>query len=206
MMKQLMGWAALLCGAAASTGAQAEACWNQRAVEAAQIREFDIMLMVSALRCQVKGTDFVADYNRFVTGHKTTLVSVNDEIRAHLNVEMGGKAALDAYDRLSTSMANRYGNGGGMEEDCEGLRAIAVNAAASGAESTRALLLAHAQRVGVDPALAGGRCAVLVAENQAAVPAPAPVARIATAEPVPFQTAAAVAASVSVPAPAVLAH
>lgn len=177
-MKKLVGWAALLCGMTANTGAGAATCWDQRSTEAAQIREFDIMLMVSALRCQVKGTDFVADYNRFVTGNKPVLVAVNDELRRHFNEELGGKAALDAYDQMSTAMANHYGNGGGMDEDCDALRAIVV--AATGMESSRDFLLANAQRVGVDPVLAGGRCAVVVAAASIAV---APVARIVTAEP-----------------------
>lgn len=173
---------------AGNTGAQAQSCWDQQAVEAAQIREFDIMLMVSALRCQVKGVDFVADYNRFVVGNKAVLVGANDQIRGHFNTAMGGKAALDAYDQMSTAMANRYGNGG-VSDDCETLRAIATGATVATPESTRAFLLANAQRVGMDPALSGGRCAMLVA---AAPVAPAPVVPVAIApvEALPVQIAA----------------
>lgn len=191
-MKRIIGWVALASGMMASTGAQAASCWDQRAVEAAQIHEFDIMLMVAALRCQVKGTDFVPDYNRFVSGNRAALVGANDEIRAHLNAGMGGKAALDAYDHISTAMANRYGNGGGVYEDCAGMRGLIVNATPAGAaDATRAFLVANAQRVGVDPELDGGRCpVVVVAENRAALPA-FPATRMVTAEPMPVPAAAA---------------
>lgn len=145
------------------TPAQA-ACWQQQEVEAAQIREFDIMLMVSALRCQVKGQDFVADYNAFVVSNRPVLVSVNDTLLRHFNTAQPGKAALAAYDSFGTTMANQFGNGGGMSEDCAELRAMAVAATASAdAPSSRERLLGAAQRAGMEPGLPGGRCGLTYA-------------------------------------------
>jgi hypothetical protein len=151
-----------LCGALTAP-AQAAACWNARTIEAAQIRQFDIMLMVSALRCQVKGVDFVADYNAFVRSNRSVLVGTNAEILRHFNAEMGGRAALTAYDRLGTAMANQFGNGG-VSEDCETLRAIAREATATYAPPSREQLLGAAQQVGMEPTLPGAPCATVVAE------------------------------------------
>jgi hypothetical protein len=152
-----IGMVAALASVAA---APAHACWSASAVEAAQMRDFETMLMVSALRCRLKGVDFLGDYNRFVSSKRATLTAVNDELRGQFNRTMGGKAALDAYDRYVTSLANSFGgesNGYG----CEELAAMAAGAAE--AADGRATLLALAQRAGADPRLPEERCAVTVA-------------------------------------------
>lgn len=170
-IKRLTGALALLCGVAGQ--AQAESCWDQHLVEAAQIRQLDIMLMVSTLRCQVKGVDFVPEYNAFVVSNKTMLVANNDELLRHFNASMSGRAAYDAYDRFSTGMANQFGNGGGQPEDCETLRAMTVAATATGAAvSSRESLLGQAQRAGMDLAVPGGRCGTIVASAETAVAVP----------------------------------
>lgn len=159
----MMGGLALLCGMFAHTSVQAQ-CWQQPSIEAAQIREFDIMLMVSALRCQVEGVDFVADYNRFVSGNHAVLVAANDELIRHFNAVMGGQDALDAYDRMEVAMANRHGDDGSVGNDCAELRTMAILATVAPFDSTQAFLLASAQRVGMDPPLPGGPCGVVIAD------------------------------------------
>jgi len=157
---RVVGALALCCGMAAQAHA---ACWDARTIEAAQIRQFDIMLMVSALRCQVKGVDLVPDYNAFVRSNKPTLIGANEEFLRHFNAGMGGRAALDAYDRFGTVMANQFGNGG-VSEDCETLRSIVRDATAGDMASTRDRLLGAAQRVGMEPPLPGGQCAAEIAD------------------------------------------
>lgn len=147
--------------------ALAQSCWHDRVTEAAQVRQFDIMLMVSALRCQAKGVDIVPDYNAFVVQHRTVLTILNDQIRAHMNGYMGGRAALDAYDRFGTVMANQFGNGGAVT-DCEELRMMARNAAIM--PSSRESLVALAQRNGMEPPLPGQRCSPQVHIAQATIP------------------------------------
>lgn len=172
---------------AAGLGQAQAACWADRNVENAQIRQFDILLMVSALRCQVRGVDFVTDYNAFVIRNRPILVGANDEILKHFNSELGGKAALGAYDRMSTGMANQFGNGGGFD-DCEALRVMVRSATPVDTPATRDALLGQAQRSGMDPLLPGARCAI------AAAPAPAvPVSSAAGIAPL------AVAATVTGP-------
>lgn len=147
--------------------AQAQRCWNQPLVEAAQVKEFDIMLMVSVLRCQSRGLDFSASYNRFVASHREAIRAVGSELLKEFNASVGGKAAYTAYDKLGVVMANKYGNGvEGVE--CSDFQAMVAEAEASPAG--RAELLQIAQRLGVDPSLPAPRC---VAE--AAAPAGAAV-------------------------------
>lgn len=162
-MGRVLG-ALALCGVV-SAPAHAGACWNSRTIEAAQIRQFDIMLMVSALRCQVKGVDFVSDYNSFVRSNRPVLVKMNEEILRHFNTAMGGKAALTAYDRLGTAMANQFGNGG-VSDDCETLRSIAIEASAINIAPSRERLLGAAQRVGMEPILPGAPCGTMIADGR----------------------------------------
>jgi hypothetical protein len=90
-------------------------------------------------------------------------VGTNAEILRHFNAEMGGRAALTAYDRLGTAMANQFGNGG-VSEDCETLRAIAREATATNAPPSRERLLGTARRLGMEPTLPGAPCVTVVAD------------------------------------------
>ncbi|MBT2187773.1 hypothetical protein [Sphingobium nicotianae] len=149
-------WVGVLCAMTAAAPAHAQRCWNQTLVEAAQVKEYDVMLMVATLRCQAKGVDFSSTYNSFVLTHKPILKAVGDEMIRELNTSLGGKAALKAYDSMSVTMANKYGRGiDGLE--CSDFQIMLTEAQAS--RSTRADLLALAQRAGADPVLPAPRCA-----------------------------------------------
>jgi hypothetical protein len=71
---------------------------------AEKLYRLDIMLMVTSLRCRKTSNDFTADYQRF---NARQLAALN-EAATKLRGRLGGKAA---FDRVSTGMANSYGNG-----------------------------------------------------------------------------------------------
>jgi hypothetical protein len=86
---------------------------------------------------------------------------VNDELRAKFAAQgLRGAAALDAYDRFVTSLANSYGSGVGALA-CEDYRTIMQSAAAAPAQ--RSALLALAVRTGSDPVRGAERCVRTVA-------------------------------------------
>jgi hypothetical protein len=157
-MAKWMGrqWLAAATMAVGVSGPAQAACWQGKAVEAAQIRDFSTMMMVATLRCRGLGVDFSSDYNRFIREKRTALIAVNDELRAQFNKDLGGRAALDAMDRFVTRIANGYGDGAGAQ-DCAAFSAMAQEATATSAD--RAGLLILARRAGSDPVLPGGRCA-----------------------------------------------
>lgn len=98
----LAGAAALL----ASLPARAEGT-----AEAEKIRRLDIMLMATSLRCRLGDVDFRDDFARFEGAHMDELNAAAASLRADyvsLYGKAGGEAALD---RLSTRMANEYGQG-----------------------------------------------------------------------------------------------
>lgn len=148
--------AAALAAATISSTANA-ACWSPQAVEAAQVRDMETMLMVASLRCRISGVDFLESYNGFVRGSRPALTLANDRLRTHFAPQGG----LNAYDRYVTSIANRYG--GGVEGlACSDMQSILSAAAAEGNSLPGLVRLARAAQV--EPRLPGSACpATLVA-------------------------------------------
>jgi len=153
----------MLAAALAAAGpAQAATCWNDASYQAAQLRDFDTMLMVQTLRCRINDVDFSADYNRFVQEKRSVLAGANKELRAKFAEAVGTARALGAYDDFSIRIANRYGAGTpGM--DCKDY-AVLARAAAS-APVARAALVALADGSGSRPDVPGRRCPLDVAYN-----------------------------------------
>jgi hypothetical protein len=131
-------------------------CWSDAAYKAAQLREFDTMMMVEALRCRKTAANFVHDYNKFVVASRPALLKANAHLRGHFEKSHGVKGALNAYDNYMTTVANRYGAG------TEGLNctdmASVVQAALATDGSPEALhqVVAAANMV---PTVASARCA-----------------------------------------------
>ncbi len=79
--------------------------------DAEKVRRLDIMLMVSALRCRTTADGFQDDYNRFSSAHLSELNAAGSTLRHSLEARYGATGAKRALDKLSTSMANSYGQG-----------------------------------------------------------------------------------------------
>jgi hypothetical protein len=150
--KALFG-AAVLVSLIATTPAQA-ACWSADQISAAKVREFETVLMVSALRC--RGGGVLASYNTFVRGSRPALTEANDQLRAHFDADGSG---LNGYDRYVTSLANRYGAGGGF--DCNEAADMLRSALASGGSLSSLERLADRARI--DAPDGGRRCPVTMA-------------------------------------------
>lgn len=95
---------------------------------AEKLLRLDIMLMVTALRCRTTRTDFTPDYHRFAARHRVSLNQAGAQLRGQLAARHGEKGGKQAFDRLSTAMANGYG-GGHPWLDCAQLRQVARNLA-----------------------------------------------------------------------------
>ena len=149
---------ALAATAIIAAPAQA-ACWKADQVDAAKVRDFETMLMVSALRCRQHG-NMLARYNKFVVQARPALTAVNNTLRTHFAEAVGHSQALNAYDGYVTRVANRYGAGAeGLS--CDDFSSI-TDAAVAERPSFRALA-ELADRAGVRPLLDGGRCREIIA-------------------------------------------
>jgi hypothetical protein len=145
--------AGLALAAVANAGVVQAACWSEDAVEAAQIRTLETMLMVASLRCRDSGTDLLPSYNAFVRGHRATLTVMNDRLRAHFG-------NLNAYDRYVTSVANRYG-GGAIGLDCDDMASLLK--AARKTDGPGDELASIAQKARIRVTIPGERCPVTLA-------------------------------------------
>lgn len=145
-------------GLVAAAPAQAQACWGTEAVNAAKLRNLDIMLMVTALRCRMGADDFQPDYYAFSAAHQAELNSANGVLRAQFS-GAGATAANRALDRMSTQIANSYGLGH-PELGCHELRQITRDLADT---QVRGALTDAADALVGAPAIPGGSCATRVA-------------------------------------------
>jgi hypothetical protein len=146
--------AAVTAAALCATSANA-ACWSDAAYEAAEVREFDTMLMVQALRCRKTDANFLEAYNRFVVASRPALLKANATLKAHFAGQFGERGALNAYDNYMTTVANRYGAGtDGL--GCEDVAAMVQMALA--AKGSPAALSELADTVQMTPSVQGDRC------------------------------------------------
>ncbi len=103
----LVVMASLAASFAATTPAQASGAMG----DSEKLRRLDIMLMVTGLRCRKTADNFNAEYGRFTTNHLAELNRANAELRGDMARKYGPAAANRQLDRLSTTMANAYGQG-----------------------------------------------------------------------------------------------
>jgi len=160
-MKAILGGVAI--GAALLAGpAQAAGCWSEASYEAAQMRDFDTMLMVATLRCRIKNIDFGDDYNRFVRSKRPILAQANQQLRTQFALSVGRSKALSAYDDYMTKLANGYG-GGTENMSCADYAVLARAAADAPAQRTN--IVGLARKAGSAPYTPNLRCGVTVAMN-----------------------------------------
>ena len=79
--------------------------------QAEKIRRLDIMLMVTGLRCRNTSDNFNNEYGRFTTAHMSELNAAAATMKQEMSARYGAAGANRALDRLSTQMANQYGQG-----------------------------------------------------------------------------------------------
>jgi hypothetical protein len=79
--------------------------------KAEKLRRLDIMLMVTSLRCRTTPENFQAEFQQFEANHLGDLNDAASDLRNGLVGEFGVTGASRALDRISTSMANQYGQG-----------------------------------------------------------------------------------------------
>ncbi len=125
-MKLISGVAASLAACSMMLAAPATAGTID---SAEKIRKLDIMLMVTSLRCRKGANNFQADYERFSSSHLAELNQASNTLKADLSKRQGPAGAKKALDKISTGMANAYGNGHPWL-DCAGLKEVTRDLAA----------------------------------------------------------------------------
>lgn len=106
-MGKIKGFAVALAAGSLLASVPATA---QSASQAEKLRQLDIMLMVTGLRCRNTADNFQTDYQRFTTKHIATLNAASDQLKARY-ARLGPVQANRAVDKISVTMANTYGQG-----------------------------------------------------------------------------------------------
>ena len=78
---------------------------------AEKIRRLDVMLSITAARCQRTASDFTAAYGRFLVNHHGLLGTVDAELRGQLAREGGASGSWRAMRLLNVSAAEIYDRG-----------------------------------------------------------------------------------------------
>ena len=152
----LKTWGAAVSAIALAVTPASSACWSIEETSAATIRDFQTMLMVSTLTCQVAKHDMTADYNEFLRANKAAVQRVNDRIKTHFIKANGPVMGMKSYDGFVTRLANAYGSRGSSAEICDNMAAVAREATLMGGNEDGLLLLA--ERQGIVTAVPEGAC------------------------------------------------
>jgi hypothetical protein len=123
--------------------------------DAAKLRQLDIMLMVTSLRCRFGGDNFQSDYARFSTNQNKTMQDAFKTLQADYVARIGAAGANKALDKMSVGMANQYGQGHPWM-DCAALKATAQDLSET---TDRATLVAAADELLADHPYGGSRFA-----------------------------------------------
>ena len=78
---------------------------------AEKLRKLDIMLMVTALRCRTTSSNFQSDFADFEAAHLGELNGAARDMKIGMLAQFGPRGVDRALDRVSTGMANQYGQG-----------------------------------------------------------------------------------------------
>jgi len=101
---------------------------------AQKLRQLDIMLMVTGLRCRTTVDDFQPDFQAFEAHHFAELNHAAAQMRSEYVGQFGLRGADRELERVSTMMANAYGNGHPWL-GCHDLKMVAKDLAISDGEA-----------------------------------------------------------------------
>jgi hypothetical protein len=104
-------WAIAAAALVALGVTSAPASANRPMSGSEKLRRLDVMLMVTSLRCRTTADNFNVEYGRFTNSHMADLNRANADLRGELATRFGAAGANRQLDRLSTVMANTYGQG-----------------------------------------------------------------------------------------------
>jgi hypothetical protein len=128
--------------------AHAQVCLDRETLVAAQVHEFEAMMMAVSLRCKAIGVDISADYEAMLATHAPVFAAADRRLRAHFTE---GRS----YERYATQLGNRYGGGATDPANCQRFEAVARSLAAQPAISALGKVVAS---MVTEPRITGAVC------------------------------------------------
>jgi hypothetical protein len=128
---RVFGVSAALAALVGGSPAQASpGCLTDLEQDARAVRDFQTMLMVSALQCARQSPQTLASYNQFVSRTRPILASAGDTLRKGFVRTHGSKDGQRAYDRQVTAVANEQSFVQRAANWCEQASGLALEASA----------------------------------------------------------------------------
>ncbi|WP_242126093.1 hypothetical protein [Sphingobium sp. Sx8-8] len=185
---------ALFFGGVAAAGEAR--CWQSYEIEAARVRDLQVMLMLGSLKCRAANSEITGKYDKFYekTGQ---LDKYNNALKLHFMRENGISGGQDAYNDFVTKLANSHSTGmqsAGFCQMADTLLTLAVSA-------SEADIPVLARNFSERPAGVGDLCEAPAAAAVTAAPVPAVVADPPAAAPVAVAQAAPSAPAAAAAAP-----
>lgn len=177
--------AALFFGGVARAGdAQ---CWQPYEIEAARVRDLQIMLMLGSLKCRMTNSEIRAKYDHFYekTGN---VANYNNALKLRFMRQSGIADGGHAYDEFITRLANSHAANAQSAGFCQMVDTLLTLASNAGENDIPVL----ARNFSENPVGVGDVCEAAIV---AAAPPVAPAVAIAAAMPVGAEAAAPAPAS-----------
>jgi hypothetical protein len=138
----------------------AQACWNKPEGDAVTLANFDMMLMVGALRCRKGSNNFLDQYSSYKQKFSPEISAGSKLLKESLG--RAGKNGVEALDKMKTEFANFYG-GGHPDMGCAEMEKVTDQVLSSDKSHSSLLEIAEAT-VAKIPA-AGERCEMRIARR-----------------------------------------
>ncbi len=100
---------AVACSAALAMPGVAQA--SAPPSDAQHLRELNIMLMVTSLRCRNTEHDFRTEYQQFNAAHYRQINSASHTVKRQMEARYGKRGTKRALDKVDVQIANSYGVG-----------------------------------------------------------------------------------------------
>ena len=143
-----------LAAMVASPAQSATTCWDDDAVGAARIMEFQIAMMIATLRCTALNMNMEADFKRFADNNKTVLKEADTRLKKQFGGT--GKASHVVYQNYQTRVSNQHSNRDSTIQTCTLFREVASELGKS--ETSAATVVSFANALVPEPWIDGTRC------------------------------------------------
>ena len=168
-------------------------CWQNDEIAAAELHNFQTMLMVGALKCRDRLPAALEGYNRFMSVKRDLIVANQFLLMSHFIREYGDSSGTGAFRDYETSVGNRHSAADNLGR-CEAIGAMGRMAASASEADLREL----ARVMGQDLAMT---CPTYADADEGLAPTLA-AGTSSKGQPVPAPAAPAAAAGTEVIAPA----
>jgi hypothetical protein len=175
----------MLAMCASAANASSYPCFHADEQQSARIHDFQILMMVGALKCRDVAPGSVGRYAAMLSQRDQELASHGDRLLGRMIEEQGYREGRQAFDTYETTLSNHYSDRDLTRETCEDLGAYARMALEANPAELETLATLASRRT-IDVCEAGGAARVIPPRTEplvATYPDQAPVRVIRGAVP-----------------------